>query len=92
MEQLGNIGSEVGRAAKWHNKDRIRFEHAVEQALVLIDLTERDPRFGGGPRELAVAKEAFVDAVLGGQMYGSTLPDMERYFMQFALAARSTSV
>jgi hypothetical protein len=89
MEQLGNIGSEVGRAAKWHTKDERRFAHAVEQALLLIDLTQRDPRWKGRLRELAIAKEAFADAVLGGAYYGSTLPDMERYFMQFALAARS---
>ena len=88
MEQLGNIGSEVGRAAKWQSKDEKRFEHAVEQALALIDLTERDPRWKGKCRELAIAKEAFADAVLGGHEYGSTLPDMEHYFMQFALAAR----
>jgi len=89
MEQLGNIASEVGRAAKWHDKDVQRFDTAVEQALVLIDLTQRDPRWKGRLRELAIAKEAFADAVLGGEEYGSTLPDIERYFMQYALAARS---
>lgn len=89
MEQLGNIGSEVGRAAKWQGKDTRRAEHAIEQAFILIDLTQRDPRWRGGRlRELAIAKEAFADAVLGGREYGSTLVAMERYFMQFALAAR----
>ena len=89
MEQLGNIASEVGRAAKWQGKDEKRFFHCVEQALALIDLTQRDPRWAGGKlRELAIAKEAFADAVLGGREYHGTLPDMERYFMQFALAAR----
>lgn len=92
MEQLGNIASEVGRAAKWHGKDEERFFHCVEQALALIDLTQRDPRWAGGKlRELAIAKEAFADAVLGGSEYGSTLPDMERYFMQFARAARAAA-
>jgi hypothetical protein len=61
----------------------------VEQALTPIDLTERDPRWKGKFRELAIAKEAFVDAVLGGGEYGSTLSDMEHYFMQYALAARA---
>lgn len=89
MEQLGNIGSEVGRAAKWQGKDEKRFYAAVEQALLLIDLTQRDPRWRGRLREIAIAKEAFADAVLGGAEYGSTLPDMERYFMQYARAARS---
>ena len=88
MEQLGNIGSEVGRAAKWQGSDEQRFDHAVEQALLLIDLTQRDPRWKGSLRELAIAKEVFADAVLGGKEYSSTLQEMERYFMQFALVAR----
>ena len=88
MEQLGNIASEVGRAAKWQGKDARRAEHSIEQALELIDLTQRDPRWRGKLRELAIAKEVFADAVLGGREYGSTLQDIERYFMQFALAAR----
>lgn len=88
MEQLGNIASEVGRAANWHGRDARRAEHAVEQALALIDLTQRDPRWRGKLHELAIAKEVFADAALGGREYGSTLRDMERYFMQFALAAR----
>jgi len=89
MEQLGNIGSEVGRAAKWKDKDAKRFEHSVEQALMLIDLTQRDSRWRGRLDELAIAKEVFADAVLGGKEYGSTLEDMERYFMPYALVARS---
>lgn len=92
MEQLGNIASEVGRAAKWQSKDARRTDTAVEQALALIDLTQRDPRWRGTRlRELAIAKEVFADAVLGGREYASTLSDMERYFMQFALAARNRS-
>jgi hypothetical protein len=88
MEQLGNIASEVGRAASSHHKDNERFEHAVEQALLLIDLTQRDPRWKGRLRELAIAKEYFADAVLSGKEYGATLSDAEQYFMQYALVAR----
>ena len=88
MEQMGNIGSEVGRAAKWQNKDKGRFDIAVEKALELMDLTQRDGRWRGRLREVALAKEVFVDAVLGGREYNSFLPDIERYFMQFAMVAR----
>ena len=87
IEQLGNIGSEVGRAAKWQNKDENRFYIAVEKALELFDLTFRDKRWFGKLKEIIVAKEVFVDAVLGGREYKSSLPDLERYFMQFALLA-----
>ena len=89
VEQLGNIGSEVGRAAKWQNKDESRFYLAVEKALELLDLTFRDARWIGKLREVALAKEIFADAVLGGEEYKSSLPDVEKYFMQFALLAIS---
>lgn len=85
IEQLGNIGSEVGRAAKWHKKDEGRFYLAVEKALELFDLTLRDERWFGRLREVALAKETFADAVLGGHEYKSNLFDLERYFMQFAM-------
>jgi len=88
MEQLGNIASEVGRAANWQGKDEKRFDIAVDKALELIGLTQRDPRWKGRLRELAIAKEVFGDAVTGGQEYKSTLPDIEKYFMQFAVLAR----
>lgn len=89
VQQLGNIGSEVGRANKWQGKDDIRFYMAVEKALELFDLTIRDKRWFGKSREVILAKEVFSDAVLGGHEYKSFLPDLERYFMQFALLANS---
>lgn len=47
VEQMGNIGSEVGRARKWQGKDENRFYLAVEKALELFDLTFRDNRWLG---------------------------------------------
>ena len=87
-EQLGNIGSEVGRAAKWQaKKDEQSFWGAVTRALELFDLTQADPRWVARRKELDRARESFADAVLGGEMYGSQLSDLENYFMQFALLA-----
>ena len=37
-EQMGNIGSEVGRANRWKEKDQKLFEGAVFRAIELIDL------------------------------------------------------
>lgn len=88
MEQLANIGSEVGRARKWQGKDKNFFQGAVERALELFDLTLEDPRWRGRLREVARAREVFLDAVLGGEEYGSTLEESDRYFTQFALASR----
>ncbi|MBI1974555.1 MAG: hypothetical protein HYS51_01745 [Candidatus Zambryskibacteria bacterium] len=84
-EQLGNIGSEVGRAAKWQGKDEKTFWDAVMRAMELFDLTQSDGRWKSRRFELDRAKEVFADAVLGGREYNSSLPDTENYFMQFAL-------
>lgn len=88
-EQLGHIGSEVGRAAKWQGKDEQSFWGAVTRALELFDLTQADQRWRKRRAELDRARESFADAVLGGREYRSTLPDLERYFMPFALRTAS---
>lgn len=87
-DQLGNIGSEVGRAAKWQGKEEQSFWGAVTRALELIDLTREDARWTKRLPELNRARETFADAVLGGKEYRSSLTDLERYFMQFALYTR----
>ena len=84
-EQLGNIGSEVGRATKWQGRDESAFWGAVSRALELFDLTQMDNRWNNRRKELDRAKEIFSDAVLGGREYSSSLKDLESYFMLFAL-------
>ena len=88
-EQLGNIGSEVSRAANWQNRDEKLFWGAVERALELFDLTLTDTRWNGRHREVAGAREVFVDAVYGGESYDSVLQSLVGYFDEFAIAARS---
>lgn len=88
VEQMGNIGSEVARAAQWQERNEKFFWGAVSRALELFDLTLGDPRWKTGRQEIAVAKEVFCDAALGGKEYHSSLADLERYFLPFAFAAR----
>src|SRR3990167_5583975 len=88
-EQFSNIGSEVGRASKWQGKDEKSFWGAVGRAFELFDLTQMDKRWKGQRLEIDRAREVFADAVLGGHEYKSFLPDLDRYFMQFALLVRS---
>jgi len=88
MEQLGNIGSEIGRGVRSKGKDEIKFQNAVARALELFDLTLADPRWRGRKTEIARAREVFCDAVSGGTIYHSTLQDIDRYFLPFAVAAR----
>lgn len=92
-EQMANIGSEVGRSAKWQDKDEELFFGAVTRALELFDLTLRDSRWRGGRLiELGRLKEVFCDGVLGGNEYKTDLRDIEKYFYPFMnLVARKHS-
>jgi len=82
-EQTANIGSEIGRAAKWQKKDDKTFYSAVGRAMELIDPTLEDPRWHNRLLELGRFKEFFCDAVLGGHEYGTTLVSLENYFLPF---------
>lgn len=90
-EQLGNVGSEVGRALKRRQEaDADRFGFAFDRALKLLDLTAGDQRWKHSPklREILRAREVLCDFLCGGNQYGSTPDALERYFSQFAYAAR----
>jgi hypothetical protein len=89
-EQLGNIGSEVGRAINAAARDdEPRFTGAFDRALDLFDLTLADPRWRGPRlREIARAREITCDFLIGGNEYQSTAASLDAYFLQFALAAR----
>lgn len=88
-EQMGNIGSEVYRAARQKDKDEKLFWLAIEKALELFDLTLADERWRGRRYEIARAREVFCDAVFGGEFYKTTFENLMPYFDQFAFAARN---
>lgn len=90
IEQLGNIGSEVGRAIKWREKDTASYQRAVQRAFELVDLTLQDQRWRRRLKEIARLREVLGDALTGGQEYRSTFEDIERYLFRFALAARKS--
>jgi len=87
-EQLANIGSEVSRARRWFCKDQKLYEGAVERALELFDLTLADQRWKGRLREIARVRELFCDAITGEKEYKTSLEDLDKYFLYYALCAR----
>ena len=89
VEQLGNVGSEVSRALRWQDRDEKLFGSAVERALELIDLTLRDSRWRHRLKEVCRVREVLCDAAFGSGTYNTSLEDLNRYFTQFALAARN---
>ena len=88
-EQMGNIGSEVHRAVMWRDKNEKTFTQAVEHALELLDLTMQDARWQSRLKEVIRARECLCDAVSGEGKYAVSLEDLDEYFLQFAIAARS---
>lgn len=89
-EQLGNVGSEVGRALRWKIRNPQISKRAFERALELMDLTLDDPRHRCSVarlRELARAREVLVDYLAGSNEYQSTDVSLQRYFDAFAVAA-----
>lgn len=90
-EQLGNVGSEFGRAVRWSSRNPALAEAAFHRALELIDLTLDDPchrRSLARLREIARVREVVVDFLAGPNQFGSTGPSLQKYFDAFALAAR----
>jgi hypothetical protein len=93
-EQLGHIGSEISRASSWRSRNAETARGALHRALELFDLTLADPRLKPSRarlREIARAREVVADYFAGGNVYGSTAASLQRYFDQFALAARRAS-
>jgi hypothetical protein len=94
-EQLGNIGSEVGRAIRWSSRNPALAEAALHRALELFDLTLDDPRHRRSVprlREIARAREVVVDFLAGANEYGSTGDSLRRYYDAYAVAARRVVV
>jgi hypothetical protein len=89
MEQLANIGSEVGRATRAKSQgNEQRLAGVLDRALELFDLTLADDRWRDRLREVARAREIVCDFLVGDNEYGSTAESLDRYFLPFAMAAR----
>jgi hypothetical protein len=87
FEQMGNIGSEVGRTiTAMQRRDTKSFDAASYRAFDLFDATiesmveQKSPRL----REVLLSRDQFAEMVL------NDTPDakLDEYFFQFALAAR----
>lgn len=89
-EQMGNIGSEVGRSINWKNKgNQDQSLKAMHRGLELFDLSLQDKRWNLPKlKEIARAREVVCDFFAGGNEYKSDEFFLNSYFMQFAIAAR----
>jgi len=89
VEQMANIGSEVGRTIKWKNKGNQKSSSsALDRVLELSDFTIDDPKNVGSLKEITRMREVLVDYFLGDNIYGSSDDNLEKYFYAFGYAAR----
>ena len=91
FEQMGNIGSEVGRSfAAMRRVDKNSQSLAMERAIDLFDLTiyqlisEKSVK----TKEVMRAKENFLGTMFNSSSNNSDFDSLEKYFTQFAIAAR----
>ena len=92
-DQLGHVGSEISRAARWASRNPETARAALYRALELLDLTLADPRWLQAKhrlREIARAREVVVDFFAGSNQYGSTSASMQKYFDAYAFVARKS--
>jgi len=84
--QLGNVGSEVGRALKGkHAGNESRMMSAFYRGMDLMNATIRARvSQNKSPRELLIAREQFAKSILTDDVDLT----LEKYFMDFAVAER----
>lgn len=91
FEQMGNIYSEVGRSISAKQQHRQQdCELAVVRALDLFDATieglvqQKSPR----AKEVLRAKDQYLHVLYDQHTEPKSFADIDRYFMQYAIAAR----
>lgn len=89
VEQMANIGAEVGRSINWRKKGNTEMSiNALYRGLELIDFTINDKKNKSSLKEILRIREALVDFFLGDNIYKSSDSIWEKYFHFFNMAAR----
>ena len=90
-EQMGNIGSEVGRAIiARRNGNKAREDRAIDRAIDLFSATVESlvgTEYSYRLKEVLRAREEFLRLFFDGT-FDSDAEKIERYFMNYAFAAR----
>lgn len=90
VEQMANIGSEIIRAMSWRDKQNLKYaELANIRALELFDLSLNDTRFPTSLKEIARARELWLDFFLGSNQYHQTSEQWRKYIMGFTYASQN---
>ncbi len=88
VEQMANIGAEIGRAINWRGKNEKESQAAFERGLALLDLSIIDSKNKRRLKELLRVRECLVDYFCFDNIYGSSDEKWNSYFYAFNHAAR----
>lgn len=89
FEQMANIGSEIERAISWKNKNSGFSYKAVDRALELLFLSIDDKKNMPRLKELTRVYESIGDYFYGNNVFKSNNLLWQKYFYNFAFAARN---
>lgn len=90
FEQMANIGTEVGRAIRWKNKQNQQMsKNAFYRSLELIDFTIDDLKNNTSLKEVTRMRELLVDYFIGENIYKSSDQSWGKYFFPFNVTARN---
>jgi len=89
-EQMGNIGSEVGRSIRWRKKHQKKlawqaFVRSSELLWLSVDLAKQEPC---KLKELTRMRECWFDFFAFDNQYCSTAESFVKYFDAFAFLAQ----
>lgn len=92
FEQMGNIGSEVGRTfLAGKRNDATSAEQALVRALDLFEATTAPLLKHKSPRakEVLRAKEQFLQIYADKMFHSPQAKSLDRYFLNYAIAAQA---
>jgi len=87
IEQLANIGSEVGRAINWRSKNLEYSHDAADRAIELLDLSIDDRKNTKRLGELYRIREMLVDFLYFNNEYNTSDTGWQKYFDAFLYAS-----
>ncbi len=88
-KQMANIGSEIERAIKWKLKGNHAYADLANiRTLELFDLTLNDPKKITGFKEIARARELWLDFFIGENQYHQTDQQWQKYIYAFTIKAQ----
>lgn len=88
VEQMANVGAEIGRAVSWQHKDAKTSQEFFLCGVALLDVTIDDKKNQNSAlKELCRLKEVLGDYFMGSNEYGSTPENWDSYFYFFNVAA-----